>query len=194
MTVEVDLSGIARMAEYFEEAPRIARQAASMAINQTADRVGVRQSRTAMLRQTAFPAGYLNDPERFGLRKSANPADLEAIVSGRTRPTSLARFAQWGAAREGATVTVNPGAPKRIGRAFRVRLKNGNVGLAIRLREGEQVQNRKYPATIFQSGIALLYGPSVDQVFQDVRYEVAPIALDSLRDEFLRQYVRLSRT
>jgi hypothetical protein len=39
----------------------------------------------------------------------------------------------------------------------------------------------------------LLYGPSVDQVFRDVRFEVqAPIG-DVLESSFLRNYGRLSR-
>ena len=195
MTVDVDMGGIDRLAEYFREAPQVTRRAASMAINQVADRKGVRRSRALMLQQTAFPAGYLNDPDRFGLKKHAKPEDLEAIVFGRTRPTSLARFAKWGAtAQGGATVTVNPGSPRKISRAFRVNLANGNTGLAIRLRPGETVLNRKYPAKVLSSGIALLYGPSVDQVFRDVRHEVTPEVAADLRTEFLRQFVRLSRT
>jgi hypothetical protein len=195
VTVEIELGGVPRLAEYFRDAPKVTRRAASMAINQTAIRVGLGRARAEMLRETAFPRGYLNDPSRFGLRKQAKPEDLEAVIFARTRPTSLARFARWGATRTaGATVTVNPGAPKQIKQAFRVNLRSGNVGLAVRVGPGGEVRNRKVPAKVFDSGIALLYGPSVDQVFRDVRHTVAPEAMTALQTEFLRQFVRLSRT
>lgn len=192
MSVDVELRDVELVADYFREAPAVAKRAASMAINQTVQRVGLGRSRRLMLQQTAFPPGYLTDPSRFGVQKTANPDDLESIVSARTRPTSLARFAAFGA-KQGAVVTVNPGRPKTMSRAFLIRLRNGNTGLAIRLRPGEDVQNRRFPVKRLANGLVLLYGPSVDQVFRDVRSEVAPEVLATLESEFLRQFARLSR-
>lgn len=193
MSIEIDLTDVRDLSDYFARAPEAARKSARLALNQVAERTGMKKSRALMREQVAFPAGYLEDPTRFFIKKYAQETDLEAVIAGRTEPTSLARFARFGATKSGATVTVKPGHPRRMKRAFMVNLKNGNKGLALRLAPGEELVNRKLPAKRFGPGVVLLYGPSVDQVFRTVAADVAPEALDNLSDEFLRQFVRLSR-
>ena len=166
MSIEVDLTDVRDLSDYFARAPEAARKAARLALNQVADRTGLKKSRALMREQVAFPAGYLEDPTRFRITKYAQETDLQAIVAGRTEPTSLARFAKFGATKSGAIVTVHPGRPQKMKRAFMVNLKNGNKGLAMRLKPGEELTNRKLPAKRFGPGVVLLYGPSVDQVFR----------------------------
>lgn len=193
MSIEIDLSDVRDLSDYFAKAPEAARKSARLALNQVAERTGLKKARALMREQVAFPPGYLEDPTRFRITKYAQETDLEAVVGGRTEPTSLARFARFGATKGGALVTVKPGRPRRMKRAFLVNLKNGNKGLALRLAPGEELVNRKLPAKSFGPGVVLLYGPSVDQVFRTVSADVAPEALDRLSEEFLRQFVRLSR-
>lgn len=193
MSIEVDLSDVRDLSDYFGKAPEIARKSARLALNQVAERTGLKRSRALMREQVAFPAGYLEDPTRFFIKKYAQEVDLEAVVAGRPEPTSLARFARFGATKTGAVVTVKPGHPRRLKRAFLVTLKYGNKGLALRLAPGEQLANRRLPAKPFGPGVVLLYGPSVDQVFRTVAEDVAPEVLDRLSEEFIRQFVRLSR-
>ena len=70
--------------------------------------------------------------------------------------------------------------------------ENANIGLAVRLGKDESIRN-KHQMVQVSGSLYLLYGPSVDQVFRDVRYEVqAPIG-DVLESSFLRNYGRLSR-
>lgn len=210
MSVFIDAVGLVDAQKYFELMPDIARRAARLAINQTTERKGLKAAREAMLAQVAFPPGYLSAP-RFEITQKATDQNLVAIVRGQFTPTPLARFAgsfrasfarRTGAHRRavgragGITVTIQPGRSVTLPRAFLLTLRNGNIGLAIRLRPGEVLANTVGAKLITSGplkGIALLYGPSVDQVFRTVAAEISPAILDDLQGEFLRQFVRLSQ-
>lgn len=209
MPARITTIGLQEAEQYLESQPLVARKAAKLSINDTTRRKAIPQFRRSMREQIAFPAGYLNDQERFGVRKLATEDDLTAIISARFRPTSLARFAVGartpGAVRRrgGVRVRVNPGGGKRIGGAFFIRLRRGkdtsdgfNLGLAIRLKPGQRLKGRRRGAQGVQldENLYLLYGPSVDQVFRDVSVSDSPKVADQLVREFLRQYVRLSGT
>lgn len=163
---------------------------ARMAINRTVDRARTASAKE-MRDQVAFPARYLSGPNgRLRVTQRASNTNLQAVVTGRDRPTSLARFASSrdpAATRKqgGVNVTVTPGKTKFMRGAFLMRLNNNNLGLAIRLKEGERINN-KARMTRIGAGLYLLYGPSVDQVFQSVSEEQAPKAADFLEAEFLR--------
>lgn len=177
--------------------PNIVR-ATRMAINTT-----TRKSRALASRrirdQVAFTAGYLSDRNgRLSVTKFATDGSLESRIRGQFRPTSLARFAT-GSSRRGVRVRVNPGSSKLIARAFFMRLRAGNAdietrsnqGLAIRLKPGERITNKRNMIQV-SSNLYLLYGPSVDQVFADVAEEITPETTDMLEAEFLRQLNRLN--
>lgn len=171
------------------------RRKAVMAINRAIEWARVQASRE-MRRQVAFKAGYLR--ERLRVTKKARGQDLEAIITGRQRATSLARFARDtdpAAARRrgGVRVEVKPGAAKMMKGAFLVRLRAGaaktdtqyNLGLAIRLKPGDSLRNKKYAVQLDQN-VYILYGPSVDQVFRSVADDLSPDALVYLEREFDR--------
>lgn len=169
-------------------------KAAAQAINRTADRTRTAAARE-ITRQVALPASYLNPSQgRLVVSRKASPADLRAVISARTRPTMLARFASGGTVgRQGVTVQVAPGFAKFMKRAFLIALPAGrggpdsgrNVGVAIRLRAGEVIHNKKVMHRM-RGNLYLLYGPSVDQVFQSVRADVSPDASEFLEREFSR--------
>lgn len=205
--LEIDVFGLAQMERYLSLAPKIARTAARLAINDTATRKGINALRLTMEEQIAFPNGYLTDPRRLGVTQRATDSNLEAIITARGRPTSLARFASSaaiiGARRAGSTLTVrvNPSRRRALSRAFLIRLRAGqgpvtdgsfNLGLAVRLKPGEVISN-KVRMVPFGGGLYLLYGPSVDQVFRSVAADRAGDIADLVTDEFLRQFVRLAR-
>jgi hypothetical protein len=196
----VEAVGLKEAKLYFDSLPDVARRAASLAINQTSERKAIPLARQAMATQVAFPVGYLNPP-RFELRSRDSPSNLVASLAGRFTPTSLARFAV-GDRRvglrsgTGLTVIVHPGRPQTLPRAFLLNLRGGNLGLAIRLRVGETIRNRRINGKTFSTGalkgVTLLYGPSVDQVFRTVAGDITPEVLANLETEFLRQFVRLT--
>jgi hypothetical protein len=93
-------------------------------------------------------------------------------------------------------VQIKPGRIVELPRAFLLTLRNGNVGLGIRLKPGETLQHTIGAKLITSgplAGVALLYGPSVDQVFRSVAVEITPELLNELELEFLRQFIRMTR-
>jgi hypothetical protein len=194
--------GFRQIEQYLSLLPDRAKQAASLAINQTATRKGMATLRENMREEIAFPAGYLEKKNRLGVTKFAKPDDLEGIITGRDRPTSLARFASGApGGRSRVSLRVNPGRTQTLSSAFLVRLRAGqgpvtddafNLGLAIRLRKGERISNKREMVP-FAAGLYLLYGPSVDQVFRTVAASAAPEIADLFVDEFRRQFARLGR-
>lgn len=205
MSATIIAEGLPDLTRYLERTPAVARRAARLAINQVAERKALRAAREAIAEQVAFPRTYLTDNNRLSITRRATDDNLVAVVTGRQRPTSLARFAPGqapGRRGAGVTVRVKPGRSEAMRRAFLIRLRRGrapvtdesfNLGLAVRLRPGERVENKiRMVPMKGDSGLYLLYGPSVEQVFRSVAADISPAVLDDLATEFLRQFVRLS--
>lgn len=176
------------------DTPKFAENAAK-AINRTTERSRAAASKE-IRQQVAFSPSYLSRPDRLSITKKASRTDLESIITGRHRPTSLATFARGarkiGPRRTAVNVEVQPGLVRRLDKAFFIRLRSGNTdagpgntGLAIRLPKGK-VPDRAYKPTRIGDSLWLLYGPSIDQVFDDVANDISPQAADFLEAEFLR--------
>ncbi|AET42306.1 hypothetical protein SDSG_00041 [Ruegeria phage DSS3-P1] len=187
----VAVEGLEGLAVDFAEITDRIAERASMAINTTARRYRTTSSR--LIRdQVAFPARYLDAQANGALRvrQQATAAKLEAAIEGRFDPTSLARFAKGTVAhgRKAPRLRVNPGRTTQIPNSFIMNLRNGNRGLAIRLKPGETIQNKRRMVSFSRkdSNLYLLYGPSVDQVFRSVALDVAPDAASFLETEFIR--------
>lgn len=149
--------------------------------------------------EVAFPPAYLNPAaKKLYVATKANKANLVSIIRASDRPTSLSRFVIGAATKNGVTVQVSPGRTRQMKSAFLYKLKSGsasintknNKGLAIRLRAGDTVRNKKSFKRL-KGNLYLLYGPSVDQVFigkdrTGVASKMEPEILDSLQDEFFR--------
>lgn len=168
-------------------------------INKTADRARTLASQD-IREQVAFPASYLAPSAKrlFVSTKATKASPFEAVISGRDRPTSLARFTNQkplggGQRHRGGqvAVTVKPGVRRYIKRAFLITLNNSNVGLAVRTDGGPP--NNAYAPKEIGKNLWLLYGPSVDQVLSaasnggGIYEEIVPATLDFLNDEFNRQ-------
>lgn len=204
MSVGVIAQGLAGIDLYFARAPERTAEAARMAINSVAGGPGLKLLREAMDDQVAFPKGYTASKDRLYVKKRAFNDDLEAIVAARDRPTSLARFSAsqnpQTSRRAGVRVTVHPGSPQTMKSAFLIRLNAGtersdtnfNLGLAIRLKPGEVIHNKKKQSSVqLDHNLYLLYGPSIGQVARDVFPEEAPAVLEQVGDEFFRNFTRL---
>lgn len=183
----------------FDNTKQAIRLAAARAINKVT-RDGRVEIARDILDNVNFPAAYVGpNQKRLYVSRQATTADLEGRITARARATSLARFVQ-GTPRmgEGLRVEVKPGRSRYMKRAFLIKLPAGtasvdtkfNMGLAIRLRPGETLQN-KLTARRMQKNLYLLYGPSVDQVFRandgsGVATDKAPSLATKLEREFLR--------
>ena len=191
------LEGLDATADLAALTPKLT-EAARQAINRTLDRTRTQAARE-IRRQVAFPASYLSPSgERLVVSKRASDTNLEGVISGRWRATSLARFAKntdpkAARRRGGVTVTIKPGSAKFMKGAWLVRLRAGsektdtqfNLGLAMRLKPGETLRNSR-GAVRLDNNVWLLYGPSVSQVFTTVRDDLTPETLDFLEKEFER--------
>ena len=185
-----------------DDLPQNIIKAARIAVNDAATR-----GRTAMgrevLSQVNFPTDYVAPRnKRLYVSKNARNTDLEAIITARSRPTSLARFAKEskpGRGKEGVRVEVKRGAVRTLPGAFLIRLRSGsaltdtkfNMGLAIRTENGKPPPGYK-PAPL-GNGLWLLYGPSVSQLIHSeknnggVATDLTPDIQQMLEDEFWRQ-------
>lgn len=204
--IRISNDGLLDLLTYFEAMPQTTATAARLAINQVAERGGLKLAREEMMKEVNFEDGYLNG-DRLGVTKRARNNDLEAIITGRKRATSLARFAPGqtpaSTAKNGVRVTVRRGKSVSMKNAFLVRLRRGasltednfNIGLAIRIRPGDRIVNKKaeHQSWLVHGSVALLYGPSVDQVFNQVSEDISVPVLNMVSAEFIRQFERLSK-
>jgi len=192
----VAAEGLDELSEDFEQAAARITKFAQMSINTTARRMRTRSSRL-IREEVAFPARYLDNKSngRLQVSRQATESRLEAAITGRFDPTSLARFVRGSKqhGRKNPRLQVSPGSSSQIGGSFIMNLRNGNQGLAIRLKPGETIRNKRRMTSISRRdpNLYLLYGPSVDQVFRSVSGDVAPEAADFLEREFLRLSERL---
>jgi hypothetical protein len=71
---------------------------------------------------------------------------------------------------------------------------NYNVGLAVRLKPGERLSNKTaaHKSWLIPDSVALLYGPSVDQIFRDVAGDISEPVAALVADQFFRQFARLA--
>lgn len=208
MTVGVvysEFEGLNEIESYLKSFPKRVPRAARLAINTVISRKGMKLIQDEMYDQVAFPKNYLKG-DRLFVRQFATEANLTGIILGRKRATSLARFAAPGTpigsqGSRGVKVVVSRGSSAFLRNAWLVRLRRGasltednfNVGLAIRLREGEKVTGKysSHRSWLVPGQVALLYGPSVNQVFDDVAEDTGPEILNMVGEEFNRQFDRM---
>ncbi len=202
--IDLELRRLPEVERYFLSLPAAARASAALAINASAKWAARDASRRIRL-QVALPRNYIGDASnpdaKLRIRKTATGADLEAVLSAAQRPVSLARFVAGntpiGRNRGQVHLRVKPGRSTTIPGAFLIRLPAGqrfdethfNLGLALRLKPGERVRN-KHTMQAIAKGLVLLYGPSIDQIFQTVREDIAPGTAQQAVSEFLRQFAR----
>jgi len=194
--LDVEFSALDDLQRYVDSMPNAAINGARIALNDVVSGEGLTTYRKAVEREVDFPSGYLRGDDRLGIGERATNGNLAISVIGRFRPTSLARFVTKRNApgEYGVSVRVKRGAPdSRFERGFLLRLKNQNLGLAVRLRPGERLTNTSGAKELGRgSGLFLLYGPSVDQVFREAGPAETPAVLAKVEAEFYRQFFRLT--
>lgn len=191
------IDGLAEVRSALGKAGSVSRKAAKLAINDTARRMRTAGSK-AIREQVNLKAKYVND--RLRITEKATDDSPFAIISGRRRPTRLDRYGTKqltkrakhpersrgdplrgipaGKKAAGVSVKVKrKGARKKMRGAFLIPL-NDSGGLGVALRTGKG-----------RNAYEVLHGPSVDQVWTDVREDLE--AEKRLNAEFQRQLKRL---
>jgi hypothetical protein len=207
--LEINFDGVKELKQFFETAPEITTTALRDTVN-GAVRFGFAESSRQIRKQVNFSQDYIGSVaqgNRLKVTRYATNENLEGTISAKQRAVSLARFAddRTLGGKNGVTVRVKAGGSARqMATAFLVKLQAGNagvtqdnfnIGLAIRLKKGEKLGN-KIKAVPYSKGdpnLYLLYGPSVDQVFNTVRDDVTPAITDYMATEFYRQFERQTR-
>lgn len=200
--LKFDISGILDLENFLAAVPDATRKAAAYAMNDVLSGQGLARFKKAVAAEVNFPTGYVND--KIEMAQHATPTRLVASLVGRQRPTSLARFATSGVVggKSGVTVRVK-GASTHMRGAFLVRLNRGaqitedgfNIGLAVRLKPGTTLKNKKDQSGLvhLSKNVVLLYGPSVDQILRNEAADAeAPVVADAIATEFFRQFARLA--
>lgn len=195
MSVSIVSNSLRDVVSYFEQFPDIASEAAALAINDVVGGSAMTAIKKDMRSQVDFPSGYL-ESGRLRVVRKASRSNLEAVISGRDRATSLARFASGQTPQNtrgrGVNVSVKRGKSKLLKRAFLLNLKNGNRGLAVRLKPGESLRGSQR-AVQLEDNVYLLYGPSVDQVFRGVAEDNSALIADMVSRRFLHHFARKLR-
>jgi hypothetical protein len=205
MSFTVDMGGIKDLQRYMTSAPDATRQAMSDAIN-GAIKFAYAESSREIRKDVNFSQDYIGSVANGNRLKVSLYATKDAPIAkirAEPRAVSLARFAAnrgvFGKA--GVSIMVKPGREEFLKESFLMRLSVGsaavttdnfNIGLAVRLKPGQVLRNR-HKAVKFSTrdpNLYLLYGPSVDQVFNHVRDRIEPAVSKFLTSEFYRNFAR----
>lgn len=184
--------------KYGEEFEPQLTDAARIAVNETA-RWALKYTREDMQKNVRFPAGYLNQEDRFKVGKFASNQNLDANIYARFEPTSLARFALDSQTKGGVMVSVKRGgSPKKIKKAFFFGLRKGqvargNTGLVIRSKESPEGAYKPKEVGPNFPDLWLVYGPSVYQVFRESMDKFIPHVQDELEKRFDRHLQRIMK-
>ena len=180
--VTIDVRGLTRAANVIPTEKQIA-TAAYRAINRV-NRQDLTRIKKDIGQILNLKAGYIAGKLR---ERKANSTDLEASVSAEKRGILLSRFPhrQLYRSRKGkrrpagiSVKVLKRGRAQKMRGAFLVPLRNGN-GQGIAVREGRS----RYP-------IRVLHGPSISQVFDQIRDGLAPEVQRQLEARFLHEINR----
>lgn len=203
--IEIDLGSLVDLDKMLKAFPERTRQAAAMAINQTAKREALTNVRRDMMRQVNWKTRYLQ--ERTGIAKVANKNSLKASIYARDQPTMLNRFRPnpnsvpkrvKAGTNTGVRVRVKPTSAKVMKNAFVHQFaKSGNIAVMVRTKGGIHEPPRGVTAggARFVSAMRawILYAPSIDQVMWGTAEQNRQRIEKYLEAEFLRQFNRLSK-
>jgi hypothetical protein len=186
--------GFDKFERMLRNAGSIGDQAASMALNETAQ-YARRITSAEIRKEIALRQGSIS--ARIRVRRTASPNDLEAIVSAEDRATSLANYSnsprQFGRQKRSPRVKVlSSGANQPMRGAFWIRLRGNNVGIAVRLKAGERVRNKNKMSSVGR-GVYLLYGPSIGQAFGSQARKMVPQISDYAETRVAHHLERLFR-
>lgn len=147
------------------------------ALNKVSATIRTRGSR--LIRESYnFPASYLSPSSGNLIVLNANTQTLTSVIRARQRATQMSRFKIRGTVggRDGVTVSIKTGATEYLRRGFVLKLNNGNEGVALHMRQGETLRNKRNKQYGWisrkqknKTPIYVLDTVSVDQAFGSLR-------------------------
>lgn len=195
----VRIDNLAEVRASLGKTGEVARRAARLAINDTARKTRTRGSKE-IRKQVNLSARYVN--QNLRLAQTASESDLSAVIAARQRPTQLSRYGAKQLTRKAKhpeRSTGDPGLripPGRKAAGVSVKVKKGGSRQKLRGAFLIPLQNTVRMGLAVRTGsepddYEVKYGPSVDQVFRDVREDIADDTGEQVSTEFRRQLARL---
>lgn len=198
--IRISSTGIKGLAEFVARTPEVAREAAKLAVGDTAE-WGRNLAKREMKAAVNLPEDALA-ARRFRIAQRPTNAHPEAVLSADNNPLGLSRFVVGQKAKGtphpkvrilvgGATKSFS--SPDRKGTySFLIPTPGGadGVGLAVRTKRPLQ---KSQAARKIGPDLYLLSGPSVNQMFGQMIPALVPRIEAKMQTEFARQYERLIR-
>lgn len=190
------VAGIPEFERYLNQQVRNIEKAAILTVNTVAKNTYTELKRKVMS-NVNLKASYLDGRDgrgkkRLEISQYAKQGEIVAKLVGRDRATSLARF---DARKVGRQITVKVKNRTKIIKSGLLLDFRGNRLVGLRVKKGETIRNKKLQAKKVSSSkntdLYILYGPSVQQVVNQVAPEIIPDIEKKLGREFLRQLRRL---
>ena len=156
--IRIDQAAVREIYEDLAHINNGAPRAMSRAINHTLGVVRTEAS-VEIRKQVKLKAGYVKDKLKI---RRATTSKLYGAIQAPTRGTLLTRYPHRQYVKGGIGVQVKPsGGKQKMPSAFFITLGNGVQAIAVRTKWG--------PGLGRSEGLKVLYGPSVSQVFTDVK-------------------------
>lgn len=186
----IEQIGLADAIENLSELPVSLRSALARAVNNVVPSA-YSLSVEKITSQVALTPSYVKG--RLYISQRATTTDPLAVISGRVRSTQLRRYqgkqlytqAKLPGKKRLAGVSVRVkagGNTKVLKHAWLIKLKYGEADAKLGLTMG--IAQRTGPN---RNDFKILYGPSVDQVFRDVKDQIRPDVQSMLADEWMKQ-------
>lgn len=182
MEIKLEITGEAGVNRLLRNLGPAGQRALVRAVNKTATSAR-KIARKEIRRDVALQPSYIQGKLALIRARKGHP---EATIQARRTPVLLTRYGarnvfagrkSEGLSRRIKGVSVKVAAKGRrkiVKGGFFLRLRRGTVSGAGALGIARRIGKRRYP-------IEVLFGPSVDQVFEDVREEIAPQVRDRLQ-------------
>jgi hypothetical protein len=180
MQIKMDRAAVREIEATLQHIKNGSNRAMASAINHT---LGVTRTEASseIRKDVKLKAAYVR--ERLQLRK-ASVTRPEGRITTPTRGILLSRFPNREYVRGGVGVQVKPtGGKKRMPGAFYITFANGVTAIAIRTKRGAGLGRRE--------GLKVLYGPSVSQVFTDVKDDLQAPSGERLIERMRHEAERL---
>ena len=159
--IRIDQAAVREIYEDLAHIKNGAPRAMSRAINHTLKVVRTEAS-VEIRKQVKLKAGYVAGKDGKLKIISATTSKLHGAIQAPTRGTLLTRYPHRQYVKGGIGVQVKPsGGKQKMPSAFFITLGNGVQAIAVRTKWG--------PGLGRSEGLKVLYGPSVSQVFTDVK-------------------------
>lgn len=180
MAIKVDHAAMQEVFRALSHIRNGASTATMRALNHTLDKTRT-SANSAIREQVALPASYVKERLR---PKKATKNNLSARLEAMRRGVLLSRY-QNRDLKVGVSVKVKPGPgqTKKMPGAFYITFANGVRAIAIRTQRG--------PGLGRSEGLKLLHGPSVSQVYTDVKDDMTQPSGRLLLERMAHEAARL---